>query len=207
MPVAALSTGTGFAAHRKEIMRRMRRKNTVCFFVRRNPLPEDTPKPLTEEPSPTEPTPQRSPAPENEAKPLQKDKTIIKRTLSTNSAAKTKHIDKKGKVERLPELGRAGPITRALRKAQQQELGTVEVKKEVEREAEHKVEHKSEHEATFEELKELLYEGGEAKREDSAAVESTSDGLKELDVDSLPSLQQIFHSQDLKKGSAMKEEE
>ena len=69
------------------------------------------------------------------------------------------------------------------------------------------VEHEAEHEATFEELKELLHGGGEAEREDSAAVESSSDGFEELDVDSLPSLQQIFHRQNLMKGRAVKEEE
>jgi len=95
-------------------------------------LPEDTPEPLTEDPSPTKPT-QRSPGPENEAKSLQKGKAIIKRASSTTSAAKTNHIDKKGKVE---WLGRAGPVTGVLRKVQKQELGTVaEVEKEVEHEA------------------------------------------------------------------------
>jgi hypothetical protein len=48
------------------------------------------------------------------------------------------------------------------------------------------VEHEAE--ATFEELKELLCGGGEAEREGSAAVESSSDGFEELDVVSLPSL-------------------
>jgi len=51
-----------------------------------------TPQSLSEEPSPTKPTPQRSPAHENEAKPLQKGKAIIKRTLSTTS-------DKKDRAE------------------------------------------------------------------------------------------------------------
>jgi hypothetical protein len=84
-----------------------------------------------------------------------------------------------------------------LRKVQQQELGTVaEVKKEIGREAEH--------EATFEKLKELLY--GEAKREGSVMVESSSDGFEKLDVASLPSLQRIFDGQDIKKGRPIKEE-
>jgi hypothetical protein len=52
---------------------------------------------------------------------LQNGKAIIKRNISTTKAAKTSHIDKKGKVERLSELGRAGSVTRALRKAQKQE--------------------------------------------------------------------------------------
>src|SRR5271170_7352967 len=43
----------------------------IVHFVWQDPLPEDTPEP------------------ENEAKPLQKGKAIIKRTLSTASAAKT----------------------------------------------------------------------------------------------------------------------
>jgi hypothetical protein len=97
--------------------------------------------------------------------PLQNGKAIVKRTLSTTSAAKTNHIDKKGKVMRLLELERTGPVTRVLRMVQKQELGTVaEVEKEIE--------HESEHEATFEELKELLYGGGEAEREGSAAVDT-----------------------------------
>jgi len=103
-------------------------------------------------------------------------------------------------VERRPELGRADPVTRVLRKAQQQELGTVaevkeveheaghEAEHETEHEAEHETEHEAEHEATFEELKELLHGGGEAEREGSAVVESSLDGLEELDAASLPSL-------------------
>ena len=47
----------------------------------------------------------------------------------------------------------------------------------------------AEHEVTLE-LKELLY-----------------GGFEELDMASLPSLQQIFDSQDLKRGRAFKEEE
>jgi len=62
-----------------------------------------------------------SPAPDSEAKPLQKGKAIIKRNIFTTKAAKTSHIDKKGKVERLSELGRAGTVTRALRKARKWE--------------------------------------------------------------------------------------
>jgi len=44
------------------------------------------------------------------------------------------------------------------------EEGVAEAKKEVEHEAEHK--------ATFEELKELLCEGGEAEREGSTAIDT-----------------------------------
>jgi len=135
-------------------------------------------------------------------------------------------------VERLPELGRAGAVTRALRKVQQQELGKLaEVKKEVEcedkheaehraeheakneaehqdkHEAEHGIEHEAKHEATLGELQQLPCEGSEAEREDSTAVESSSDGFEEIDVDSLPSLREIFYRQDLKKGRLVKEEE
>jgi len=50
------------------------------------------------------------------------------------------------------------------------------------------LEHEAEYEATFEELEELLHGGGEAEKESSAVVESSSDSLRELDVASLPSL-------------------